>query len=323
MASGAARSGASEARPREPSAHVAVVVLSWNGRDDTLACLESLAEVRWWGPLTTIVVDNGSTDGTADAVKGRFPDAHLIRNRQNLGFAGGNNVGLRRALELGADYVLLLNNDTVVDPGLLVELVAEAERCPDAAGLCPLVYYAEPPDVIWYAGAMFDPRRGYNDRHLGYGERDTGRYAGVRAVTQATGAALLIPRPALERVGLLADDLFLHVEDTEWSLRARRAGYRLYVVPRAKIWHKVSRDTGGEHSPALAYYGTRNRLEVSRRHAPLNGLPALRREAVTVAAELLHARRAERPLENARAVIEGWRDYRGGRLGPRRGGARR
>jgi GT2 family glycosyltransferase len=181
------------------------------------------------------------------------------------------------------------------------------------------MYYADERDLIWYAGAEFDPRRGYNGALTGYRERDSGRYSEVREITQASGAAMMVPARVIEEVGPLDEDLFLHVEDVEWSLRIRRAGYRLYFVPSARLWHKVSIDTGGENSTLLSYYGTRNTLAVSARYAPLRGPAALRRHLVTVLGWLAHSRRGERPLENARAVIEGWRDYRRGRLGPRPG----
>lgn len=296
--------------------HVAFVILSWNGREDTLACLESIRHVRW-DRLTTIVVDNGSTDGTTQAVSDRFPGTVVVRSEENLGACGGNNLGIRRAQELGADYVLVLNNDTEVDPGLVEALVAEAERRPEVGALCPLIYYDDPPDTIWYAGAEYDPRKGYNGRLTGYRETDTGQYSTVREITQVSTTAVLIPRHVLEDVGLVDETLFIHIEDIEWSLRMRRAGYRLYYVPEAKLWHKISAACGGEDSPTVCYYAIRNTLEVNHRYAPLRGLPALSRYLVTAAAHLAHARKGRDPIGNARAVIEGWRDYHRGRLGQR------
>jgi GT2 family glycosyltransferase len=300
--------------------HVAVVVLCWNGRDDTLACLASLDRVAW-ERLSVIAVDNGSTDGTVAAISGEFPHVRVIRSEENLGFAEGNNVGLRAAIESAADYVLLLNNDTIADEHLVEELVSEARRRPDAGALCPLIRYVDPPDRIWYAGARFDPRAVHNGRHTGYGERDTGQYHAVREIGRATGAAMLVSRQVVEEVGYLDPDLFLQVEDVEWSLRMRAAGYRILFVPRGQVWHHVSVSSGGERAPDTAYYEIRNTLSVCTRHAPLRRPARLRRELGILAVHLLHARLAPRPLDNARAVLEGWRDYRAGRLG-RRGAAR-
>jgi len=296
--------------------HVAVVILAWNGRDDTLACLESLEAIEW-DELTTIVVDNGSSDGLSEVVRDRFPYVHLISSERNLGFAGGNNLGLRAAYEAGADYLLVLNNDTEIDPAAIRELVTVAETRPDAGVLCPLIYYMDPPDVIWFAGARFDPRKGHNGRHTGYGERDAGQYEGVRETGRATGAAMLVPRRTIDEVGFLDERLFLHVEDVEWSLRIRAAGYRVLLVPSARVWHRVSVAAGGEHSPTIAYYATRNTLCVSARHAPMKGLARLRRDLMIWLVALVHVRRAPHPLRNLRSVMEGWRDYRAGRLGER------
>jgi hypothetical protein len=298
---------------------VAIVVLSWNGRDDTIECLASLGRMRW-ERQTAIVVDNGSTDGTAEAVRERFPDALVIRSEENLGFAEGNNVGIRAALEADADYVLVLNNDTIVDERLVEALVEEAERRPDAGALCPLIRYVDPPDRIWYAGARFDPRAVHNGRHTGYGERDAGQYHAVREIGRATGAAMLVPRRVIEEVGYFDSSLFIQVEDVEWSLRMRAAGYRILFVPAGVLWHHVAVASGGERAPETAYYEMRNTLVVSTRHAPLSRPRHLWRELGILAVHLFHARLAPRPLENARAVVRGWRDYRAGRLGPRGSG---
>jgi GT2 family glycosyltransferase len=305
-----------EAPSARAGPRVAVVVLCWNGCSDTLACLESLERVDW-ERLTTIVVDNGSTDGTSEAVLERFPEVVIMRSEENLGFAEGNNVGLRAAFAAGADYALILNNDTVVDERLIAALVGEAERRPDAAALCPMIYYTDPPDRIWYAGARFDARRVHNGRHTGYGDRDTGQYEATREIGRATGAAMLVPRRVVDDVGYLDGRLFLQVEDVEWSLRMRAAGYRILFVPEGRVWHRVSVATGGEHAPDTAYYEMRNTLVVCDRHAPLHGLAALTRDGSILAVHLLHARKADRPAENVRAVLDGWRDYRAGRLGQR------
>jgi GT2 family glycosyltransferase len=307
--------GSSSSVPR-----VAVVVLCFNARRDTLGCLRSLERVRW-PDLRTVVVDNGSSDGTADAVAREHPAVELIRSDENLGFAEGNNAGLRAAFADGADYALMLNNDTIAHEELIAALVEEAERRPDAGALCPMIHYLEPPDRIWYAGARFDPRRVHNGRHTGYGDRDGGQYHSPREIGRATGAAMLVPRRVVEDVGYLDGRLFLQVEDVEWSLRMRSAGYRILFVPGGLVWHRVSVATGGEHAPDTAYYEMRNSLEVCARHAPLAGLARARREYWMLALHLAHARRSPRPAENLRAVIEGWRDYRAGRLGPRGGGS--
>lgn len=291
---------------------VAAVVLSWNGRDDTLACLDSLVRVSY-EPLDVIVVDNGSVDGSAEAVASAFPDAELVRNERNLGFAGGMNAGAERAAALGADYVLLLNNDTVVEAGAPAALVDEAARRPDAAALCPVVYFRDSPETIWYAGARFDPRRGHQGRHLGYGSREAP--VGVQETERACGAAMIVPTAVIAELGLFDEDLFAYAEDADWSLRARAAGRRLLVVPAARVWHGVSAATGGEGSEAALYYSVRNVLAVCERHAPLGALGTQRRRAVVVGAHLAQALLRLGRLAGARAVLDGWRDFRRGRFG--------
>jgi GT2 family glycosyltransferase len=278
---------------------VAAVVLSWNGKDDTLACLRSLEGEA----LDVIVVDNASEDGTAEAVTG----VEVIRNDRNLGYAGGMNVGIRRALEQGADAVLLLNNDVEVEPGALEALVAAADG---VGAVCPVIVFASEPGRIWYSGARYDPRRGYNGRHC------TDEPPGSRETERICGAAVLIPREMLERVGAFDESLFAYVEDADWSLRARREGHRLVVEPQSRVRHEVSASTGGEGSDSALYYSTRNTLAVCERHAPLGRLGTWRRRSVILLAHSAQAVLARRPGRIA-AVLHGWRDFRRGRFGPR------
>jgi GT2 family glycosyltransferase len=278
---------------------VTAVVLSWNGKEDTLACLRSLEGEE----IDVIVVDNASEDGTADAVT----DAEVIRNERNLGYAGGMNVGIRRALERGADAVLLLNNDVEAEPGAVAALV---DALDGAGAVCPVIVFADEPDRVWYSGASFDPRRGYNGRHR------SNVPAGVVATDRLCGAAVLVPREALERIGLFDETLFAYAEDTDWSLRASAAGLPLLVEPRSRIRHKVSASTGGEGSESALYYGTRNGLAVAERHAPLGTLGTWRRRSVILLAHTAQALLARRPARIG-SVLQGWRDFRRGMFGPR------
>jgi GT2 family glycosyltransferase len=283
------------------------VVLNWNGGEDTVAALESLNRVE------TICVDNGSEDGSPDAVAERFPQVELIRTGVNLGFAGGNNVGIRRALGRGADWVLLLNNDAVADAELPAALTAAAEARPDAGVLACKVFFAEPPDVLMYAGGRVNLRLGYWGRQDGFGERDDGRFDSLRDVDRATGAAMAVSRGAIERAGLLDESLFAYAEDTEWCLRIREAGFAVVFVPDAKVWHVGSASTGGLSSPTSIYYDTRNMIAVAERHDPRQGAAASLRRGVVLGAHLATARNAA----GVRAAVKGWRDARRGRLGRR------
>jgi hypothetical protein len=173
-----------------------------------------------------------------------------------------------------------------------------------------VVVFADRPERIWYSGASFDPRRGYNGRHR------TDAPSGRRGTERICGAAVLVPRESLERVGAFDERLFAYVEDADWSLRAREMGLELVVEPRSRIRHKVSASTGGEGSDSALYYSTRNTLAVCERHAPLGRVGTWRRRAVVVLAHAGQALLARRPRRIG-AVLEGWRDFRRGASGPR------
>ncbi|MGH3003462.1 MAG: glycosyltransferase family 2 protein, partial [Gaiellaceae bacterium] len=241
------------------------VVLNWNGGDDTLAALASLEGIE------TICVDNGSTDGSDGQVERSFPQVELLRLGANLGFAGGNNAGIRRALERGADWVLLLNNDAEAEPGLAAALLEAARARPDAGLLACKIVDAGGRNVQ-YAGASFNARLGYSGRVATDGADE------LRDVGRADGAAFAVSRAAAERAGLLDEMLFLYVEDVEWSLRVRAAGFSVVFVPDASVRHRGSTASGGAASTTNLYYDTRNTIAVAERYAPLPpGLRALRR----------------------------------------------
>jgi GT2 family glycosyltransferase len=303
---------------RGPHPHVAAVVLNWNGRDETLACLESLAASDW-PSVTTIVVDNCSEEELEPQLRERFAEAVLIRNTANLGFAGGMNVGVRRALELEADYVLLLNNDTVVDTAMVRTLVEAAMQLPDTGMVSPLELFSDSPDVVSSFGLRCDLGRGYQGPPLGRGERDRGQFHGVREIDASAGTAMLVPVSVVRKVGLLDEELYLYIEDVDWALRMRKAGRRIYAALDARLWHAGAAGSGGEDSPEVAYYHARNVFVVSGRHAPLHGPRALKRHIEILLVNLLHALRSRHPFSSARAVLAGWRDYLRGRLGPRPG----
>ena len=201
--------------------------------------------------------------------------------------------------------MLVLNNDTEVDPGFLAPLLEEAARRPDAGALSPKILFADPPDLIWFAGAEYDPRSGYNGRHRGYREHDDGRFDTVVETGRVCGAAMLVPREVLEKVGMFDPELFAYSEDTDWSLRAREAGYRHYVVPASRVWHKVSAASGGESSPTALYYDLRNALVVAERHAPLGVVRTWRRRLVVLGAHLVQAARAHAPARVSRRDVAG------------------
>ena len=284
------------------------VVLNWNGGDDTARALASL------DGIDTICVDNGSSDGSDTEVERRFPGVELLRLGENRGFAGGNNAGIERALARGADWVLLLNNDAVAEPGLACALERAAVARPDAGILACKVLF-EDGRTVMYAGASFNTRLGYSGRRVGFGGPD--RFHELRDVERADGAAMALSRTLLESAGLLDETLFAYVEDVDLSLRARADGFAVVFVHDAVVRHRGSASTGGSASTHNLYYDTRNTIAVVERSRPLPpGLRALRR-VVVVGAHLVQA--VQHPARPAalRAVLEGWRDARAGRTGQR------
>ncbi len=237
--------------------HVAIIVLTYNGLADTLACLASLAQIDYPRErYRVVVVDNASQDDTPAQVREAFPNTLMIENGANLGFAAGNNVGLRYVMEHGFDYALLLNNDTEVAPDFLSLLVKAAEQDLRIGAVGPIIYYHTAPERVWSAGGMIDWQRGICSMA---GEvNDHGQFT-AREVDFITGCAMLIRRSALARAGLLDERFFMYFEETEWCVRASRAGFRIRFVPQAKIWHKIPLDARFDKE-YLAYYMTRNRL---------------------------------------------------------------
>ncbi|MBI4719877.1 MAG: glycosyltransferase family 2 protein [Chitinivibrionia bacterium] len=224
---------------------VAIIVLSWNGKELTLACLDSLLGLAYEN-AKILLVDNASTDGTVEAVRKRFGGSvEIIRNAANLGFARGNNAGIEEALRRNADFILLLNNDTVVDAMLIDHLVGAMVRSPGIGIAGPKIYYFDPPDRIWFAGGEVFLWRG-TAKHAGIRRRDRGQYDEERDVGYVTGCALMVRRAVVESIGMLDPSYRAYFEDTDFCMRAKRAGFGIRYVPHGKVWHKISRSTGGQ-----------------------------------------------------------------------------
>jgi GT2 family glycosyltransferase len=243
-----------------------VVILNTNRRDDTLACLASLSESTYHN-IKIIVLDNHSIDGSVESIQSAFSDVQIISLNQNLGYAGNNNVGIEEAMKRGADWILVLNEDTILDPYCLAELVQVGESDPSMGIVGPMVYHHDEPNIIQSAGGVLG--KYWQSRHLAQNELDCGQFSSPHSVEWISGCAILVRRKAIEQVGMLDANFFIYWEETEWCIRVARGGWRILHVPRAKIWHKgVKRDY--QPKPAFIYYGTRNHLlTLSKHKAPL------------------------------------------------------
>ncbi|MDX1650361.1 MAG: glycosyltransferase family 2 protein, partial [Myxococcota bacterium] len=317
--------------PRAAPAPVAVVVLNWNQPEETLACLEAL-DAQTHPDVTTWVVDNGSEDGSVERIRAARPGIRVLETGRNRGYAGGNNVGLRAALEEGAELVVVLNNDARLAPDAIARLAEAADRVPDAGVLGARILRAEAPGRIRCAGFRWSPRRGFVC--VGRDEVDDGfDHRAIREEDAVMGCAMALRARALRDVGLLDEDYFLQYEEIDWSWRARRRGWRTLFGGAAAAVHGEAVSCGGARAPLRAYFQERNRLLFARRHLPAEeGRRLLRRAVRELRDELLGPagggdaapeglrararsvrRRARRPRLRARA--RGLWDFLRGRTG--------
>jgi GT2 family glycosyltransferase len=302
------------ARAEPAGKSVLVIVLCHNGVELTMACLGSLRR-QTYGGARVLVVDNASRDGTPQAVRERFPEVVVIEAGANLGFAAGNNLGLRYACAEGYTYALLLNNDTEVAADLVERLVAACEANPRVGVAGPRICYYDRPGTIWSAGGAIDWGRG-TTAMLGLDMPDGPPFDQPAEVAFVTGCALLVRREVLEQVGLIDERFGMYYEEAEWCVRIGRAGWRIIYAPEGRLLHKI-RPELQSLSPRVLYYMTRNRLLFLR----LTGAPARAWLHAAVGQDLRTwcswgLRRRWRGRGPQRAALRtAWRDFLLGRFG--------
>lgn len=242
--------------------HVSIIILNWNGLEDTKRCLKSLREV-WYENRAVYLIDNGSEGNEGQVLRELFPEVTLIENDKNEGFAGGNNIGIRKALEDGANYVLLLNNDTVVDPSFLSEMVKVAESRPQAGIIGPKVFFMERPDKLIHFGLFLDiaTTKIVSDGFGGAGKD----FTEIKEYDYVSGCCLLIKKEVIDKIGLLDERFFAYFEESDWCFRAKESGYLILGAPLAKIWHKVPYPPEDKRGAFQNYLVTRNRLLFTRK----------------------------------------------------------
>lgn len=281
--------------------NVSIITLNWNGWEDTIECLESIFQNNYHN-YNVIVIDNNSNDESIDKIKEycsgklkvqskffKYDNQNkpikilenldkdnssssserliLIKNNENVGFAEGNNIGINFALNnLNPDYILLLNNDTVVDKEFLDEMLKVSESGNEIGIVGPKIYYYDEPNRIWFAKGKISWKfcRGLN---IGYNEIDNGQYNQITEIEYASGCTFLIKTEIIEKIGLLDKRFFLYFEEIDWTLRASKLGYKSLFAPKGKIWHKISKSGGGIKGKVGLYYITRNRWLLMKRWA--------------------------------------------------------
>lgn len=281
-----------------------IIILNWNRAYETIECLKSIQKLKIKDfLLEVVVVDNASKDGMIEIIRKNVRSitgirgirGKIIENKENLGFAGGNNVGIKYALENKADFVLILNNDTIVDKNLIIGLLETAKKYPKAGAISPKIYFAkgyefhkdrykdqELGKVIWYAGGKVDWKNVYGTNR-GVDEVDKGQYEETEETDFATGACMFLNTKALREVGFFDEKYFMYFEDVDLSQRMKKAGWKVFYTPYAYLWHKVARSSsvGGNLND---YYITRNRMLFGLRYAPVRTYLALIRESIKLLA---------------------------------------
>ena len=289
--------------------NVGIVISNYNGWQDTVQCLESLQK-QTYRDFEIILLDDASTNDSVQQLQRHLTENTVFLPQEaNVGFAAANNVGMRRALADGCDWVLLLNNDTVAAPDFLETLLRET---PAGAVSCPKMLFLDPPDEIWFAGGELDRATG-KVRHLGGHEKDGPAFAEKKQVSFITFCCVLLPRQVIEQVGFLDETLFMYCEDVDYCIRLADAGVPLWFLPDAKIWHKAGGSAGGMLS---VYYITRNTLYLtckgkSRGYIRARTLPVLIAGAARYALTKLLGRKKGRSYGAFRGALDFWR----GRMG--------
>jgi len=308
---------------------VFIIILNFNGKRDTLDCLKTIQKLQISNyKLQIIVVDNASTDGSLESIKSKYsyqfvspprkiskkekasggpirknshtPTIKLIKNRVNLGFAEGNNVGIRYSLENGADYCLILNNDTLVDKNTLLQLISRinagsssGRKADERIGIIsPKIYFApgfefhrhrykknERGKVIWFAGGRIDWKNVLAS-HRGVDEIDIGRYQKTEETDFATGCCMLIKKEVFEKIGLFDQKYFLYWEDIDLCMRAKETGFKIFYAPEAFLWHKNASSSEGAGGRTAVYYQERNRLLFALKFAPLKSKIAVLKQGL-------------------------------------------
>jgi GT2 family glycosyltransferase len=241
---------------------VSIVTLTWNTTDVTCDFLRSINEHGTYKNIEVIIVDNGSKEDPTPVFKSIYPNAKVILNGTNLGFTGGNNVGIRAAQ---GDYLFIVNNDTEFTPGLIEGLLEIFEQYPDAGMVSPKFHYFFHKGTIEYAGYhsvnIFTGRNAM----VGCREKDEGQYNEVKETNYAHGGGMMVSRKVIEEVGPLPEHFFIYYEELDWSEQVKRKGFKIYYQPKSLIYHKESMTTG-KASPFKTFYHTRNRILFMRRN---------------------------------------------------------
>lgn len=234
---------------------VGIVLVNYNGEKFQNDCIRTIKQMTY-NNYEIIVVDNDSKDKSVELLKNEFPEVNLIETGENAGVAKGNNIGIKAAIKLNCEYILLLNNDTEVDLNMLTVMIQKADK--NKLVTCKMYYY-EPNTMLWYAGGKINWNKA-TTTHFGEDEIDCGQYDESKYVEYTPTCCLLIHKSVFDEVGLMDEKYFMYYDDTDFIARCNKKGYKIWYEAGAKLWHKVSSSSGGKQSKTVMYYSNRNRL---------------------------------------------------------------
>ncbi|HDY67076.1 MAG TPA: glycosyltransferase family 2 protein [Candidatus Scalindua sp.] len=243
---------------------VYIIILNWNGWRDTVECVESVLKITY-PSYRILIVDNGSTDESAKILSQKFPNIEILQTGKNLGYAGGNNRAIERALADGAEYVCVLNNDTVMDKDFLQPLIQAMKKDKQIGITSGMIYDYDPPHKVQYTGGYRNFYTG-SSYTIGSGTLDKGQFNVLKEVPCSAGAAMLIRADVLHKIGMFDEVLFLYCEELDLSIRAKTAGYKIIYVPQSKLYHKVGKSTSKSFSRAN-FFNLRNKIWMERKYA--------------------------------------------------------
>lgn len=238
---------------------LSIITINYNGLKDTLSLIES---IPFNDKMEVIVVDNASDNQEAERISKRFPYVKVVKSDKNLGFAGGNNLGI---IASSGKYLFLINNDTYFENFNVQALIDRLDSDPNIGVVCPKIKFAWSPQPIQFAGYTPLSKITIRNQAIGFGEEDQGQYETAHPTPYAHGAAMLIKRVAIDKVGLMPECYFLYYEELDWSMMFTQANYQIWYEPKCTIYHKESQTTG-QNSPLRTYYITRNRLILVKRN---------------------------------------------------------
>ena len=238
---------------------VSIITINYNGLEDTCALIET---IPFNENMEVIVVDNDSKNQEADTIAQQYPQVRVIKSERNLGFAGGNNLGIQAAQ---GKYLFLINNDTIFKEFNILALIDRMESSPAIGIVCPKIRFAWDNNPIQFAGYSRLSKISVRNHSIGFNEEDHRQYETSHPTPYAHGAAMMIRREAINKVGLMPECYFLYYEELDWSMMFTRAGYQIWYEPKCTIYHKESQSTG-QDSPLRTYYLMRNRLQLVRRN---------------------------------------------------------